>query len=79
MHCNALQASDVGEGLPLERGGEDVGAINSLSYLPASKLKKDRWSKADTEKFYRAIETVGCDFTIVAKCLPGRTRKQVRS
>jgi hypothetical protein len=73
----ALQASAVAEGPPLERGGEDVGVINALSYMPASKLRRERWSKADTEKFYRAIETVGCDFTMVAKCLPGRTRKQV--
>lgn len=63
---------------PLERVAEDTRPVNSLSYLPMSKLTKERWSEADTDKFYYALQTVGCDFTMIAKFFDGRTRKQVR-
>jgi hypothetical protein len=62
---------------PLERQVEDTRPVNSLSYLPMSKLTKERWSEEDTEKFYHAVQTVGCDFTMIAKFFQGRTRKQV--
>ena len=62
---------------PLERVAEDTRPVNSLSYLPMSKLTKERWSEADTDKFYYALQTVGCDFTMIAKFFDGRTRKQV--
>ena len=64
---------------PLERAAEDTAPVNSLSYLPMSKLTKERWSEGDTEKFYRAVQIVGCDFTMIAKFFSGRTRKQVRA
>ena len=60
------------------REAEDTRPVNSLSYLPMSKLTKERWSEEDTDKFYAAIRTVGTDFTLIAKYFQGRTRKQVR-
>ena len=68
----------MAEAGPLERQAEDTRPVNSLSYLPMSKLTKERWSGDDTERFYQAVATVGLDFTMIAKFFQGRTRKQVR-
>lgn len=69
----------MAEAGPLERHAEDTRPVNSLSYLPMSKLTKERWSADDTERFYQAVATVGLDFSMIAKFFQGRTRKQVRA
>lgn len=59
---------------------EDDGEmlINSHSYLPLSKLTKERWAKDETDLFYQILCSYGADFTFMAQCFKGRTRKQVR-
>lgn len=51
--------------------------INSHSYLPLSKLTKERWAKDETDLFYQILRSYGADFTFMAQCFSGRTRKQV--
>lgn len=53
--------------------------INSHSYLPLSKLTKERWAKDETDLFYQILRSYGADFTFMAQCFRGRTRKQVCS
>lgn len=58
---------------------EDEAPMNSLSYLPMSKLRKDRWDDTDTELFYSCLSQFGTDFTLMSSMFQGRTRKQVRT
>ena len=37
-----------------------------------------KWMPDETEKFYRALQIFGTDFTIIAKLLAPRTREQVK-
>jgi len=56
---------------------ESNAVINSLSF---SKFKPtERWGREDTDKFYRALQQVGADFSLVAKLFPNRTRRQIRN
>jgi hypothetical protein len=46
--------------------------INSQSY--AKRRSNDRWSVAETNRFYHALACFGTDFTAIAKLFPGRDR-----
>jgi len=46
--------------------------INSQTY--AKKRSNDRWSAAETNRFYHALACFGTDFTAIAKLFPGRDR-----
>lgn len=37
------------------------------------------WSKEDTEKFYRAISTVGTDFSMINAIFPNRERRELKN
>lgn len=56
---------------------DDDTLINSHSYLPVSKLTKERWTRQETDLFYQILTNFGADFTFMAQCFQGRTRKQV--
>lgn len=56
---------------------DDDTLINSHSFLPVSKLTKERWTRDDTILFYDLLSNVGADFTLIASFFKGRTRKQV--
>jgi len=43
------------------------------------KEKSEKWSLEETEKFYKALQIFGTDFSIIVKLLPGRTRKQIKN
>ena len=43
------------------------------------KTKTDKWPKEDTEKFYKALQLFGTDFTILMQLLPGRSRRQIKN
>ena len=43
------------------------------------KEKSEKWFQEETEKFYNALQIFGTDFSIIAKLLPGRTRKQIKN
>jgi len=43
------------------------------------KEKSEKWSQEETDKFYKALQIFGTDFSIIAKLLPGRTRKQIKN
>lgn len=58
---------------------DDDTLINSHSYLPVSKLTKERWTQQETELFYQILRSYGADFTFMSQCFQGRTRKQVCS
>eukprot|EP00892_Ulva_mutabilis_P006683 jgi/Ulvmu1/4387/UM002_0112.1 len=58
---------------------DDDTLINSHSYLPVSKLTKERWTQQETELFYQILRSYGADFTFMSQCFQGRTRKQVKN
>lgn len=47
---------------------EDRPVLNSTTY--ANRPNGDRWTKEDTELFFRAIAQFGTDFTLVARLFP---------
>jgi transcription factor TFIIIB component B'' len=56
---------------------ESSNVINSHSF---TKFKPtERWTKEDTEKFYKALQQYGSDFSLIAKLFPNRTRRQIRN
>ena len=59
---------------------------SSLSiYLEREEVKREvkekskKWSPEETEKFYKALQIFGTDFSILMKLLPGRSRKQIKN
>ncbi len=42
------------------------------------KERSEKWLPQETDKFYKALQLVGTDFSIIASLLPGRSRKQVK-
>ena len=41
--------------------------------------KAEKWLPEETEKFYKALQIFGTDFSIIMKLLPGRSRKQIKN
>jgi len=42
------------------------------------KERSEKWQPEETEKFYRALQIFGTDFSFIADLLSGRTRKQIK-
>lgn len=55
---------------------ENGNRLNAASY--SRRVKAEKWSKEDTELFYRAMTQFGTDFSLIARLFPGRTRRQVK-
>ncbi|KAF9952003.1 Transcription factor TFIIIB component B [Mortierella alpina] len=51
--------------------------VNSSSY--STKLKSEKWSQEDTDRFYEAISQWGTDFGIIFRLFPGKSRVGVRN
>ena len=45
--------------------------------IKKKRVKSIKWSQGETDKFYKALQVFGTDFTMVTLLLPGRNRKQV--
>jgi transcription factor TFIIIB component B'' len=56
---------------------EDNQIITSLTFT--RKLKNMKWSKVDTELFYRALEMCGTEFTLISELFRDKTRKQIKN
>ena len=59
-----------------KRVEENGTRLNSSTYM--NRAKAEKWSKDDTELFYRAMTQFGTDFSLIARLFPGRTRRQVK-
>ena len=42
------------------------------------KQRSEKWSKDETEKFYKALQIFGTDFSMIEKLLPNRSRRQIK-
>ena len=70
-------AAEKSSGLDEFKRVEENGTkLNSATY--ANRAKAEKWSKDDTELFYRAMTQFGTDFSLIARLFPGRTRRQVK-
>jgi len=56
---------------------EDGAHITSSSY--SDREHTEKWTLKDTELFYRALSQYGCDFSLIEKVFPGRTRRQIKN
>lgn len=45
----------------------------------AGREKAERWLEEETEKFYRALQIFGTDFSVIERLIPGRSRKQIKN
>ena len=55
----------------------EVDGTTASSFVPRAKPIK--WSAADTERFYAALQQTGADFTLIQTMFPDRTRRQIKS
>eukprot|EP00252_Welwitschia_mirabilis_P004646 TRINITY_DN14949_c0_g1_i1.p1 TRINITY_DN14949_c0_g1~~TRINITY_DN14949_c0_g1_i1.p1 ORF type:complete len:563 (+),score=112.84 TRINITY_DN14949_c0_g1_i1:704-2392(+) len=66
------------DGIKTFRRVEETGSkLNCNSYINRTKAK--RWSKVDTELFYKAMQQFGTNFEMIQRVFPGRTRNQVKA
>ncbi|KAL5479589.1 hypothetical protein EMCRGX_G023131 [Ephydatia muelleri] len=56
---------------------EYSGNATSSSFQKTYKITK--WTKEETNLFFRALSQVGTDFTIMTLLLPKRTRKELKN
>ena len=75
LTVNAAAEKDVGMS-DFKRVEESGTRLNSATY--SNRAKAEKWSKDDTELFYRAMTQFGTDFSLIARLFPGRTRRQVK-
>jgi transcription factor TFIIIB component B'' len=75
LTVNAAAEKDVGM-TEFKRVEESGSRLNSATY--SNRAKAEKWSKEDTELFYRAMTQFGTDFSLIARLFPGRSRRQVK-
>ena len=63
----------------LENDDEDNKPKDGDNKWKRRKEKSEKWHPEETEKFYKALQIFGTDFSIISKLLPGRTRKQIKN
>ncbi|XP_057819284.1 transcription factor TFIIIB component B'' isoform X1 [Cryptomeria japonica] len=56
---------------------ESTSKLNYHTYM--NRTPAERWSKSDTELFYKAMQQFGTDFGMIRQLFPGRTRRQVKA
>lgn len=56
---------------------ETSSKLNYHTYM--NRTPVERWSKSDTELFYKAMQQFGTDFGMIQHLFPGRTRRQVKA
>ena len=75
LTVNAAAEKDMGMA-EFKRVEESGTRLNSATY--SNRAKAEKWSKEDTELFYRAMTQFGTDFSLIARLFPGRSRRQVK-
>ncbi len=55
----------------------EVDGTTATSFVPRARPIK--WSTAETERFYTALQQVGADFTLIQTMFPDRTRRQIKA
>ncbi|CAO2838476.1 unnamed protein product [Amaranthus hypochondriacus] len=55
---------------------KDTGYFNYQSFM--TKEPRAKWSKHDTELFYKGIRQFGSDLSMIQQLFPGRTRHQIK-
>ncbi|XP_046367547.2 titin homolog [Haliotis rufescens] len=56
---------------------EDESTVNYESFR--EKRPKTSWSELETVKFYKALSTVGTDFSLMMHLFPSRTRREIKN
>ncbi|CAN6278412.1 unnamed protein product [Urochloa humidicola] len=56
---------------------QNVKKLNYHSYM--NKQTRGRWSKSDTDMFYKGLRQFGSDFAMIQQLFPDKTRQQVRA
>ncbi|CAO2038542.1 unnamed protein product [Urochloa humidicola] len=63
-----------------DRTENPVGNVKKLNYHSyMNKQTRGRWSKSDTDMFYKGLRQFGSDFAMIQQLLPDKTRQQVRA
>ncbi|XP_067654703.1 transcription factor TFIIIB component B'' homolog [Haliotis asinina] len=56
---------------------EDESTVNYESFR--EKRSKTSWTEVETVKFYKALSTVGTDFSLMLHLFPSRTRREIKN
>lgn len=58
---------------------EIVNGDDDTSYGVYKRIKRTKeWSKDETLRFYKALNTIGTDFTLMCELFPNRTRRELK-
>ncbi|CAL5039920.1 unnamed protein product [Urochloa decumbens] len=60
-----------------ENYAQNATKLNYHSYM--NKQTRAKWSKSDTDMFYKGLRQFGSDFAMIQQLIPGKNRHQVRA
>jgi hypothetical protein len=77
----------------IDNGDDDIAGANNNNELQLVSEKKkittsnsfkninhsEKWTEEETQKFYRALEIFGTDFSLICKLFPTRNRNQIKN
>eukprot|EP00826_Nyctotherus_ovalis_P043612 TRINITY_DN4611_c0_g1_i1.p1 TRINITY_DN4611_c0_g1~~TRINITY_DN4611_c0_g1_i1.p1 ORF type:complete len:265 (+),score=59.04 TRINITY_DN4611_c0_g1_i1:229-1023(+) len=67
------------ESLDVYLSGDEEVRNKESSRGRRRKEKSEKWLPEETERFYKALQIFGTDFSIIVRLLPGRSRKQIKN
>ena len=74
LTVTATRESETGS---FRRIVESGTILNSSTY--SNRIKPERWSVEDTDKFFRCLTMFGSNFTLIANLFPTRNRRQIKN
>jgi len=74
LTVTATRESETGS---FRRIVESGTILNSSTY--SNRIKPERWSAEDTDKFFRYLTVYGSNFTLIANLFPSRNRRQIKN
>ncbi|KAL3523145.1 hypothetical protein ACH5RR_015979 [Cinchona calisaya] len=74
--CAAEQGGEAKDEQESPRVQESSSYFNYHTYMDKTPIA--RWSKQDTELFFKAVQQFGTDLSMMQQLFPGKTRRQVK-
>lgn len=75
LKSSAFEISEENEDI-LQRPERKKGTIVKALYKKAYRAEK--WSEKEIDRFYKALQVFGTDFSVVAQMMPGRNRTELK-
>ncbi|KAI4467694.1 rna polymerase iii transcription initiation factor b [Holotrichia oblita] len=74
-----IENTETKKGRQALQMSEVVDGDDDMSYGIYKRIKRTKeWTKEETLRFYRALNTIGTDFTMMCELFPNRTRRELK-